>query len=167
MSIQVLSAEAFRQKLAGLADPDQAIPEENRETIKQEAVKFCSILASLFGDDLDRKTLWERIGNGLVVCTAKCGDDWETFVNQILEYIKAEPGRVAASKLLADFIDDFGKKPKTEHEAFLRMIEAKHMIIIVKGRALWNSTKRPYEPTAIVEKPTADGFIDEIPEVHA
>lgn len=163
MSIQVLSAEAFRQRLAGFVDPDQVLPEEGREEIKNQAVKFCSILASLFGDDLDRKTLWERMGNGLVVCTAKCGGDWETFINEMLQYIKADAGKVAASKALALFLEEFGKQPKQNKEAFLRTIEAKHFLIIVKARALWNSMKRLPVETEVEEHQAADGFVDDLP----
>jgi hypothetical protein len=167
MSIQVLSAQAFRQRLAGLIDPDQVLPEEDREAVKQDAVRFCSTLASLFGDDLDRKTLWERIGNGLVVCTAKCGGDWEAFVNEILQYIKADGGKVAASKPLAEFLEGFACKPRAHRDAFLRTIEAKHFVIIVKARALWQSMKRLPEPTEVSEQVAADGFVDEVPEAKA
>jgi hypothetical protein len=111
--------------------------------IKDEAVKFCSILAEVFGEDLDRKTLWERIGNGLVVASAKCGGDWELFVNEILKYIKAEPGKVAANKRLSSFIDTMIVRPKVWHEQFVRECSTKHMFICVKARVLWNGRKNP------------------------
>ena len=163
MSIQLLSAELFRQKLAGLVDPDQAIPEQDREGVKEIAVRFVSILASLFGDSLDRKTLWERIGNGIVVCCAKCGGDWETFVNQILEYIKADGGRVASSKNLEAIIKELLEKPQSYREAWLRVLEAKHFLIIVKARALWNSQKGAPKEHEVIESIAPDGFVNELP----
>jgi hypothetical protein len=109
------------------------------EIIKDEAVKFCSILAEVFGDDLDRKTLWERIGNGLVVASAKCGGDWEIFVNEMLKYIKADPGRVAANRSMSLWIEYMTVKPSEWHEQFIRICESKHMFIAVKARVIWNS----------------------------
>jgi len=100
-------------------------------------------LAEVFGEDLDRKTLWERIGNGLVVASAKCGGDWELFVNEILKYIKAEPGKVAANKRLSSFIDTMIVRPKVWHEQFVRECSTKHMFICVKARVLWNGRKNP------------------------
>ena len=164
MSIQLLSAVEFRQKLAGLVDPNLVLPEEEREEVKQTAIRFTSILASLFGEDLDRKTLWERIGNGIVVCCAKCGGDWEAFVNEILQYIKADGGRVAASRPLEAMLSEIEGKPRAWKESFLRVLETKHFIIVVKARALWNSAKRLPAETEIVEQIAADGFVDEIPE---
>ncbi len=134
------------------------------EVIKDEAVKFCSILAEVFGDDLDRKTLWERIGNGLIVSSAKCNGDWELFVNEMLKYIKADPGKVAANRALSAFIDSMIVKPKEWHEQFIRECETKHMFICVKARMLWNSRKRVPQETDFTESVSSDGFVDEIPE---
>jgi hypothetical protein len=110
--------------------------------IKDEAIRLVSILPELFGDDLDRKTLWERIGNGLVVCSQKAGGDWESFVNFLLEYIKADPGAVAANKNLEGWVGALSTKPKEWREVFLRIIEKKHMLIVLKGRNVWNINKR-------------------------
>lgn len=126
-------------------------------------VRFCSILASLFGDDLDRKTLWERIGNGIVVCSAKCGGDWEAFVNEMLQYIRAEAGRVAASKQIDAFLEDMTAKPAAFREAFLRALEAKHLLIIVKARAVWNAAKRIPPERETIEQVAEDGFTDDVP----
>lgn len=163
MSIQQLSAEAFRQRLAGLVDPDQALPEEERDEIKNQAVKFVSILASLFGDSLDRKTLWERIGNGIIVCSAKCGGDWETFVNQILQYIKADGARVAASKALNSIVAELAEKPRTWREAWLRVMESKHFLIIVKARALYIAQRDAAKEREVEPIMAADGFVDDLP----
>lgn len=142
MSINQLTGEQFRQKLAGLIDPNRQIPKMEQEVIKDETIKFVSNLAELFGDSLDRMTLWERIGNGIVVCCAKCGGDWEVFVNQILLYIKADPGKVAANKELEYFYDMMQHRPREWKDAFLQYLETRHMLVIIKARALWNEKKK-------------------------
>lgn len=164
MSIQVLSATEFRRKLAGLVDPDQAMPEEVKEEVKTMAVNFISILASLFSDDLDRKTLWERIGNGIVVCSAKCGGDWEAFVNQMLQYIKADGMKVAASKSFGGVLEELTGKTKPWREAWLRVLESKHYLIIVKARALWNAQKATKAKEREVIEQENDEFVDDIPQ---
>jgi multimeric flavodoxin WrbA len=142
------------------------MPEEEKEEVKQAAINFTSILAGLFGDSLDRKTLWERIGNGIVVCCSKCGGDWEAFVNQMLQYIKADGMRVASSKSFADIIETLAEKPKAWREAWLRVLETKHFLIIVKARALWNATKdakaKDREELA-KERQELETFVDDIP----
>lgn len=105
--------------------------------IKDEAIKLCLILAELFSGDLDRKTLWERIGNGLAVCSAKCGGDWELLLEGLLEFVKADPASVAANKKLEIWIDLMTLKPQEWKEQFIRICETKRMIIIVKARQQW------------------------------
>jgi len=139
--MNILSAEEFRKKLAGLTDPNQIVSEEQNEEIKQKAVLFCSILPELFGDDLKRITLWERIAHGLVVSSAKCNGDIELFINQMLIYIKADPGNVAANKNMSDFIDFILSKEKMWWKQFIRICESKYMFICVKARMIWNVKK--------------------------
>lgn len=142
MSVDLLTAEEFRRKLAGMVDPRRTMPEMELDAVKDEAINFCSTLASLFGDDLDRKTLWERIGNGIVTSVAKCGGEIEVFMNEMLDYIKADPGKVAASKNMEMHIQMFATRPKEWKDAFLKIMETRHFIIVVKARTLWNMNKK-------------------------
>jgi hypothetical protein len=136
-----------------------------KEEVKTMAVNFTSVLASLFSDDLDRKTLWERIGNGIVVCSAKCGGDWETFINQILEYIKADGAKVASSKDFNIIFEDLTNRTQSWREAWLRVMEKKHYLIIVKARALWNSLKaEKAKASEELKKEKDELFEDDIPE---
>jgi hypothetical protein len=111
------------------------------KVIKDEAIKFSSILPELFSDDFDRKTLWERIGNGLISSVKKCGGDFEEFVNLTLEFIKAEPGKVASNDKIMAFLDGMNTKPKEWKNVFLSMFEKKSNIILVYARQLWNDQK--------------------------
>lgn len=113
----------------------------DRSQVEAQAISLCSILAKLYGDDLDRKALWERIGNGLRACSAKAGGDWEMFLAAILDYIKAAPGAIASCAPLKLWMDDMGARPVEHHAAFLRYVELKSNILVVKGRAAWNANK--------------------------
>ncbi len=141
MNVHIMSAEEFRQKLAGLVNPNQMMKEEEIEKVKEKTIEFCSILPELFGDDLKRITLWERISHGLIVSSAKANGDIELFINQILLYIKAEPSNVASNKHLSDFIEFILSQSRNWQEQFIRTCESKYMFICVKARLIWNTKK--------------------------
>jgi hypothetical protein len=141
MSVQQFSAVEFRQKLAGLVDPARVLPDMELTVIKDEAVKLCLILAEVFSDDLDRKILWERIGNGLAVCSVKCGGDWELLLEGLLEYVKADPGKVAANKKIDSWIETITLRPQEWKDQLIRVCETKRMFIVVKARQIWNLNK--------------------------
>jgi len=109
--------------------------------VKDMAVRFTSILASLFSDDLDRKTLWERIGNGMVTAIAKANGDYEKFVSYCLDYIKAEPGKVAASAPLMQIMETMAVRPAEWKAAFLNYIETRRFLVLIKARAHWQEAK--------------------------
>jgi len=149
VSIQELSAEEFRRRIAGLVDPDKEMDPEDKAVLMEEAVNWGWILASLFGEDLDRKTLWERIGNGFVVAVAKCAGDFEQFVEECLTYVKASPGRVAASSELDDWLQRVTEKPIEWRQQFLRVMEKRHYIVIVKARSVWQVMKVSKTPVVL------------------
>lgn len=111
------------------------------ENVKQQAINFCSILPELFSADLDRKDMWNRIGNGLMSAVKKCGGDYEEFVNIVLEFIKANADLVASNKRLSAWLFGMDSKPETYKTMFLRVFEKKHNVILVFARALWNDIK--------------------------
>lgn len=139
--LTTLSPEEFRLKLACLTDP--SIKSDGvKENLINEAVDFVSELPVFYSDDLDRKSLWERIGNGLLAAVQKCNGDVELFVNQVLVYIKADAAKVAASDRLANLIFTFSSRDKGWREGFLRQFQEYHYLIIVKSRMTWNSRKQ-------------------------
>jgi hypothetical protein len=109
--------------------------------IKDEAIKLCCILAEVFSDDLDRKTLWERIGNGLAVCSVKCGGDWELLFAGLMDYVKADPGEVAANKKIASWLATMSLRPQEWKDQFIRVCETKRMVLVVQSREVWNLNK--------------------------
>jgi len=102
---------------------------------------LCLILAELFSDDLDRKTLWERIGNGLSVCAIKCGGDWELLLEGLFNFIKADPGKVASNQKINAWIESMSLHPQEWKNEFIRICETKRMFLVVKARQRWNIGK--------------------------
>ena len=146
MSVQQLNPEKFRKELAGLTDPATRLPDMDLDVIRHEVINLCLISAELFSEDLDRKTLWERIGHGLETGVAKCGGDWEILVEDLLEYIKANPGEVAANAKMKNLMTDMALKPREWKDQFIRLCETKRMFILVEARDLWNSMKNKGGP---------------------
>jgi len=135
--MEMLSAEEFRKRLADVVDQSKTLSEEENKEIKEAAINFCSLLPELFSDDFDRKTLWTRIGNGIISSIKKCGGDCEEFINLSLEFIKADPGKTAENnklELFLSFIIDKSIEWKVE---FLRIIEKKYNVILVYARQIW------------------------------
>lgn len=110
--------------------------------MKETAARLCSILADLFGPDLDRLTLWTRIESALVTAFAKSNDgDMDYYMTLCLEHVKAEAGRVAASEALASLLSQFAARPVEWRQRFVRYVNAHRLALLVHGRARWEQVK--------------------------
>jgi hypothetical protein len=110
--------------------------------IRDEAVKLCMAMAEIYSPDLDRKALWERIGNGLQIASAKCGSDWELLLEAMIDYVKGDPGAVASNPHIKQLMQDFEGKPQEWKDEFIRICSKKRMFIIVKAREQWEERKK-------------------------
>lgn len=138
--LTTLSPEEFRLKLACLTDPTVKT-ELVRHSLIEEAVDFVSELPKFYSDDLERTSLWDRIGNGLLAASQKADGNLELFINSVLSYIKASPTSVAASDRLSAFITNFEKRDVSWKRDFIRQFQEYHYLIIVKARAQWQTKK--------------------------
>jgi hypothetical protein len=138
VSIQLLSADEFRRELAGL-NSASFLPQETEEEMKNAAIEMCYFLAQLYSKDMDRVNLWERIGNGLKICSEKCGGDWEAMLSMLLDYVGANSGAVAGNVNILNFIAAVEKKPEEWHTKFVRLCGNKHFIIVVHARQAWKN----------------------------
>jgi hypothetical protein len=136
-----LTTEQFRQKLAGLIDPQSQTP-QRREELKALAVQFAGCLPTMFGDNLDRKTLWDRIGTGLQSAFAKtAGDDHEFFIQQVLEHIKSEPSKASSNLQLADVIATLDEWSASDRQAWITYFHTHLIPILVHARVVWTKAK--------------------------
>jgi hypothetical protein len=138
--LSVLTPEQFRFKLACLSDPSVK-SEMIRHSLIEEAVDFVSELPKFYSDELERMSLWDRIGNGLLAAASKSDGNCELFINSVLTYIKASPTSVAASERLAAFITNFEKRDTTWKRDFIHQFQEYHYLIIVKARSAWQAKK--------------------------
>lgn len=140
--LPVLDTEAFRRALAGLADPDRAPTAGEKAEVKEAAIRWACVLAHLFGDDLDRLTLWSRIDSALETSLAKVSDDdLDRFAHLCLEHVRAEASRAAACDALVSVLGTFTVRPPEWRHAFLHYVAAHRFAVIAHGRARWELVK--------------------------
>ena len=139
---EALTYDVFRQKLAGLLDPDRKCGVAEKEAVKQDAIRFVCVLAHLFGDDLDRKTLWSRIDSALVTAHAKTSDDdLDRFASLCLEHVQADPGKAAACDALTQLSQTWGMRDPEWRHALLAYIATHRFALLTHGRARWEDVK--------------------------
>lgn len=137
-----LSTEEFRQRLAGLIDPSEQLGLTDREEVRLTAIDFAACLPQVFGDDLDRTTLWDRIGSGLQTAFAKTvGDDVEFFISEVCRHIHA--GTAAARcEALCEITMRVSAWECEQREAWMRYLTTHLPIVLVHARAAWESQKK-------------------------
>ena len=111
------------------------------ESVKMEAVRLCSIFPELFGDDLDRMTLWNRIGSAIETSVVKSNGNIEVFVNSCLEHIKATASKVATHDELNNWISVCSVKPDDWKRNFFHYVSTRFFLIIAKARQEWEVKK--------------------------
>jgi hypothetical protein len=140
MSIQLLKSEKeFRQKIAGLINDEI---QQDDESIKQKCIDFISLLPLFFSDSLDRKTLWDRTSNGIYTASSKCNNDFEIFINFILEYIKAEGSKVASNKEFNNFLLYVDEQSNEWKIKFISICQNKYYLLTAYARKKWEDRKK-------------------------
>lgn len=139
-------AESFRQKLAGLTDPDYSGTEDNSTAVehKQWAIDLCVCLCEVFGDKgrggpLDRLTLWDRIESALRTATAKVDDgSVDRLLTLCLEHVHAigYARNVRYLGLLA-----LSDKPLAWRQGFVRYIDRHVPAVLGHAVRAWEQVK--------------------------
>lgn len=139
------NANEWRQQLAGLIDPDYSTPLDDNKAAaehKKWAIGLCLACCDLFGESLDRMTLWDRIPSGLATACVKCDDgDIDRFVDYVLSHIKAEPARAARHEDVGIMLAEASMKPTSWRQGLVRYIASHGFAIIAYSRREWETTK--------------------------
>ena len=110
--------------------------------IRDAASRFCSILAHLFGESLDRLTLWTKIGTALETAAAKIADDdLDGFVALCLESVKADSAKTAACGPLSSMLDIFLVRTPEWRREFIAYVASHRLVVVVRGRQRWELYK--------------------------
>jgi len=132
------SAEQFRQRLAGLESPERRFDEDEIEDMKTVAVLMIRALRDVFGDSLDRKTVWERISGGIVVAAAKTGGSQfsigDKFIAALLDHVKASANAVVGSDNLKAATAAVNQMSRDGQRQFIRTCVEYRMILCLEAR---------------------------------
>lgn len=115
--------------------------------IKDTAIRMCVALAAVFSDDLDRLTLWNRIGSALNTALAKSEpNDCYQFFNHCLDHVKADHNATATHVLCKRVIAllETIVKMKVEQQ-LLEYIRKYHFLIVAMAREEWQIEKKNLE----------------------
>jgi hypothetical protein len=136
--LERLSPQEVRQRLAGLIDPAEAVTVTDKETYRLLAVEFCAALPAVFGDTLDRMTLWDRIASGIQSGYAKTvSGDLELFVQHVLEHIRADASRVVACDRICSAQERLFDLSTDDRQAFLTYLVTHLIPVLVFARKEW------------------------------
>lgn len=143
MSIPLIDVEEFRRRMAGLIDPNRKTGAAETASVKEEAKQLCLALCELFGDSLDRMTLWDRIATALTSSAAKCDDgDTDRFAAMCLEHVKGEPAAAARHVGFGNWVTTMAERDDAYRQALIRHCGAKAAIVLVHTRAAWENIKK-------------------------
>lgn len=142
VTLPVVSREEFRRRLAGFADRGRQIQQIEQTAFRQIAEDFVVSLCLVFGDSLDRKTLWSRIDSGLQAACASVDDgDTDRWLDLLLDHVKADAARVVRLGLLRNVRTSLASKDETHRREFLRWVESRRYAVLTHGRAAWDRWK--------------------------
>ena len=137
-----LTTDQFRQKLASLIDPRSQMDESSKSTIRHLAIDFVSSLPHVFGDDLDRLTLWERISTAISVAYARTVDaDVEFFCSEVFRQIHAGTSAARTDKVTGA-LSNIINLPDAEKQAFITYCSSHLPVLLVHARARWEDHKQ-------------------------
>lgn len=99
-------------------------------------------MCELFGESLDRMTLWDKIGSALSAAASKCDDgDTDRFAALCLETIKADDAAAARNAGFANWVTTMAERDEAYRQAFVRHCGSKSAIVLVHARHAWEQRK--------------------------
>ena len=141
--LRPLSYDLFRKELLGLTDPERKVGESEKVEVREIAIRLCSILAHLFGDSLERTTLWSRIGTAFETAIAKVSDDdLDRLTDLCLEHVQADPGQAAACDALTHVRQTFAVRPSEWRHSLIAYLRSHRYAVLTHGRARWEAIKK-------------------------
>lgn len=130
-----LSTEQLRQRLASLIDPQEEKAAWHSEVAKALSIQFCASLPAVFGEQLDRMTMWDKIASAIQSGYAKTvSGDLDLFVQHVLESIQADPAKSVACTRLTDAIDSLQVLQEHERQDWLQYLVTHLIPVLVYAR---------------------------------
>lgn len=142
-TLETFDYVAFRRTLLRLSDPDQKPGATEKTEIRETAHRIVGLLPRVFGESLDRTTLWSRIDSAISTACAKVGDgDVARWWQLVLEHIKADAARVACCEpIVLEMATTSEARPLPWRQALIAYFSTHRIPVVVHGRLLWERSK--------------------------
>lgn len=157
----------IRQQLAGLVDSSATKPPEFHQACRSLAVEFCACLPMIFGSELKRETLWDRIGSAIQTAYAKSqGADVDMFIQHVCDHIKAGHSATLACAQFCAVLDSINAMTSEEAREWMTYMNSHLVPVLAKAKRAWNEHKdRAKEKSALRRELSAAETNGEIVEV--
>jgi hypothetical protein len=132
----------FYQRLCGVSDLSKESAVKNNysdDVFIDEAVRLISEIPRFFSDQLDRMTMWDRIGNGIGSAVSKSDGNFRLFINNLVDYVKADYSKFACSETIQNIINTFELREKEWQSLFVENCQKYSFLIIAKSRLYWQT----------------------------
>jgi len=134
--VSPFNAEEFRRRLAEISSTNT----DDYSSVEPYVIKLCILMAKHFGDELDRKTMWDRIASGLQIASAKNPLGGPRLINDAMEHIKALPAMVASDPDVATLMSDFSSSASIS-KLVSQYLNRSLYVAVVLGRNAWQDYK--------------------------
>jgi hypothetical protein len=115
---------------------------KTKEEIKLLAIAFVAALPKIFGEALDRMTLWPRIGSALRTSFAKAAGDSDLFIASVAEHLCADDGAVARCEEVLSTLVELESWSQPDREAWMLHLYRQTPIVLVFAKASWEGVKK-------------------------
>lgn len=144
MALHVVSdTTILRQTLAGLIDTESAVLPSFNDECRLLAIDFVATLPAVYGEELDRIKLWDRIESALRTAAAKVGSssDAERYISEVLEHVKAKGSDVARETRLGAVMLKLVEWEPENRVAWIRYITSHIFVVLSFGKHEWERRK--------------------------
>lgn len=143
-TLQVVSdTMILRQKLAGLIDLEEKVSPTFNEECRLLAIDFVATLPAVYGEELDRIKLWDRIESALRTSAAKVrsSSDAERYISEVLEHVKAKGSDVARETRLGAVMLKLVEWEPENRIAWIQYITNHIFVVLSFGKHEWERRK--------------------------
>lgn len=138
-----LDTQSLRAALAGIVDNHATVETVDfREQASRLWIPYLAALPRVFGDSLERKTMWSKIGAVVIAAIAKTRDgDLSQFHHYVLEGIQADLSLAVASEPLTIALSALLSQPTSHHASLLHFLRDRVSTMITFAKPVWTAIK--------------------------
>ena len=117
--------------------------------MREHAVQLCLVMCEVWGESLDRLTLWDRIDSGMKAAAAKCqGGDTERFAALCLDHVRADTARAACNELFVGWLMFMDGVDDAFRQRFVAYCGSMSAVVCVHARRAWQDRMATRVPSA-------------------